>query len=192
MSQSHLTHIWHTFSRRNLFWSPIQWYEKGWKQHTSGIKAYLGVNKSGHLKYTSCRPGKSHSWAIWAYALYSMVNGSRGFSALSEEKNIYHQWFTFAGKRCQCCAYPVRTGVHLQCILNAMASASMQYILKERNKESNKDTRWNLKGHAFSTCLIKIKMCLPKKNSLAVACRRKKRRRKYCKINKNIKQCVMS
>ncbi len=38
--------IWHTSDTlfgRNLFWSPIQWYEKGWKQHTSGIKAYLGA-----------------------------------------------------------------------------------------------------------------------------------------------------
>ncbi len=28
---------------------------------------------------------------------------------------IYRQQFTFADKRCQCCAYPDRNGVHPQC-----------------------------------------------------------------------------
>ncbi len=45
-------------------------------------------------------------------------------SSKQKVKKIYHQQFTFAGKCGQCCAYPDRYGVHLQCTESVLFSMS--------------------------------------------------------------------
>ncbi len=57
---------------------------------------------------------------------------------LKIKKNIYRRRFTFAGKRCQCCAYPDRIGMHLQCTESVDTNKQTN---KQTNKERNKDTR---------------------------------------------------
>ncbi len=47
---------------------------------------------------------------------------------------IYRQRFTFAGKRCQCCAYPDQIGMHLQCTESVDTK-------KQTNKQTKKETK---------------------------------------------------
>ena len=90
------------------------------------------LKRQGHFTFTSDNAGKEgkkdastmkhiqHNYFVLNLTSVLEITGvlvTGGPPTYKLMIQIYFQRFTFAGKHCQCCAFPDGTGVHLQCIV---------------------------------------------------------------------------